>query len=67
LGDRSRFFRLSDGGIGSVLEASNAQYNAAGVGVAWIIPFPIFTISNVESQSCREIGFAMGEFLNGHY
>ena len=53
--------------VAGTLDVSNAQHKAGGVGIAWIIPFPIFTISTVESQSCREIGLALGEFLNGQY
>ena len=53
--------------VAGTLEVSNVQYKAAGVGITWIIPFPIFTISNVESQSCRELGLELGDFLNGQY
>lgn len=53
--------------IAGTIEVSNAQHKAGGIGIAWIIPFPIFTISTVESQSCRELGLELADFLNGQY
>ncbi len=58
---------IYEGKVAGTLEVSNAQHKAAGIGVAWIIPFPIFTVSTVEFQTCRELGLALGDFLNGQY
>jgi hypothetical protein len=58
---------IYEGKVAGTLDVSNAQHKAGGVGIAWIIPFPIFTISTVESQTCRELGLALGDFLNGQY
>ena len=47
------------------VEASNAQHKGAGVGFIWIIPVPFYLLSAVESKSCRDLGLALADFLNG--
>jgi hypothetical protein len=50
--------------VGTV-DVSNAQADVAGVGFfLFVIPFPIFAITTVESQSCRELGLELADFLN---
>jgi hypothetical protein len=48
-----------------ILRVSNLQKKGSGFGIALIIPFPIYYASNVESQSCRELGLALADFLKG--
>jgi hypothetical protein len=56
---------INEGKSAGTVEASNAQHKGAGVGFIWIIPVPFYMLSTVESQSCRNLGLALADFLNG--
>lgn len=47
------------------VDVSNVQRKGSGFGIALIIPFPIYYASNVESQSCRELGLELADFIKG--